>query len=263
MKAVFRRAAGQRRSERRRPRLEVGARAEHRVGVDDGAGVAPGEVLAEVRLVEGLVVDAGVGGDDVHPPQRGDQLALLRHLAGVLPEPLAMREVDAARVGGGGDLAAGAQVGLFLQPGESAVAHHLDVAHHVDAGDRHEAPRVPEAADLDLVFERAPLGFATLAGEDGALLARELQAGYSPLPGSGSKYFSNLPGTSFQASASGGGVPLRVMFGHLTAKSAFSFSHFSAFGSESARIAFGGHSGSQTPQSMHSSGWMTSMLLPS
>src|SRR5688572_19071031 len=86
---------------------------------------------------------------------------------------------------------------------------------------------------------------------------------YSPLPGSGSKYFSYLPGTSFQASASGGGVPLRVMLGHFTEKSALSLSHFSALASESGRIALGGHSGSHTPQSMHSSGWMTSMLLPS
>jgi hypothetical protein len=53
------------------------------------------------------------------------------------------------------------------------------------------------------------------------------------------------------------------MFGHFVAKSAFSLSHFSALPSESGMIAAGGHSGSQTPQSMHSSGWITSMLSPS
>src|SRR5262245_8884417 len=87
--------------------------------------------------------------------------------------------------------------------------------------------------------------------------------GYSPFPGSGEKYFSYLSGTPFHASASGGGVPLRVMLGHFTEKSAFILSHFSALPSESGRIAAGGHSGSHTPQSMHSSGWMTSMLSPS
>ena len=40
-------------------------------------------------------------------------------------------------------------------------------------------------------------------------------------------------------------------------------SHFSAPGSVSGLIASTGHSGSQTPQSMHSSGWMTSMFSPS
>src|SRR5688572_8810190 len=95
------------------------------------------------------------------------------------------------------------------------------------------------------------------------MAGRFLPSAYSPLPGSGEKCFANLPGTSFQASASGGGVPLRVMLGHLIAYSAFSFSQFSALPSESGMIALGGHSGSHTPQSMHSSGWMTSMLSPS
>src|SRR5688572_11869754 len=86
---------------------------------------------------------------------------------------------------------------------------------------------------------------------------------YSPLPGSSEKTFSNLSGTPFQASASGGAVPLRVMLGHFSEKSALSFNHFSALPSESGTMAAGGHSGSHTPQSMHSSGWMTSMLSPS
>ena len=52
---------------------------------------------------------------------------------------------------------------------------------------------------------------------------------YSPLPGFGEKYLAYLSGTSFQASASGGGVPLRVMFGHFVAYSVFSLSHLSAW----------------------------------
>src|SRR3982750_4154946 len=86
---------------------------------------------------------------------------------------------------------------------------------------------------------------------------------YSPLPGSGEKYLLYLSASPLCASASAGAVPLRVMLGHFTAKSALTLSHFSAFAFESGTIASGGHSGSQTPQSMHSSGWITSMLSPS
>src|SRR5207237_839260 len=146
---------------------------EHRIRIDHGSGVAPGDVLAEARLVPGLGVDAGVGGDAVHAPQALDDLALLRHLRGRLPRAAPRRDLGAAP------------------------ARHRD-----DAAAR-------------------------------------------------------------RAAASGGGVALRVMFGHFTEKSAFILSHFSALGSESGRIALGGHSGSQTPQSMHSSGWITSMFSPS
>ena len=41
------------------------------------------------------------------------------------------------------------------------------------------------------------------------------------------------------------------------------YSHFSSPGSVSGLIASTGHSGTQTPQSMHSSRWMTSMFSPS
>jgi hypothetical protein len=41
-----------------------------------------------------------------------------------------------------------------------------------------------------------------------------------------------------------------------------SSSHLSRPGSVSGLIASTGHSGTQTPQSMHSSGWMTSMFSP-
>ena len=86
------------------------------------------------------------------------------------------------------------------------------------------------------------------------LRARPFQ---SPEPGFGEKYWSlsALPSHSFQ---SGGGVFLTVIFGQSFAYSAFSDSHFSSPGSVSGLIASTGHSGSQTPQSMHSSGWMTS-----
>src|SRR6185312_16697195 len=84
-----------------------------------------------------------------------------------------------------------------------------------------------------------------------------------PVPGLGSKNFSNLSGTPCISLASAGGVPFWEMFGQFLAYSAFTDSHFSKPDSVSALMASGGHSGSQTPQSMHSSGLMTSMFSPS
>src|SRR5262249_46456103 len=79
----------------------------------------------------------------------------------------------------------------------------------------------------------------------------------SPVPGSDEKYFSYLLGTPSNSLASAGGSFLVVMLGQVFANSAFRFSHFSRPGSVSGLIASTGHSGSHTPQSMHSSGWMT------
>src|SRR5436190_8968106 len=75
----------------------------------------------------------------------------------------------------------------------------------------------------------------------------------SPVPGLvDSKFaFSGLSSHSF---ASGGGSCLTVMFGQTRAYSALMLSHFSSPASVSGLIASTGHSGSQTPQSMHSSG---------
>src|SRR5215510_9038776 len=84
----------------------------------------------------------------------------------------------------------------------------------------------------------------------------------SPTPGFGEKYWS-LSGFPSHSLESGGGAFLSVIFGQILAYSAFSDSHFSSPGSLSALMASTGHSGSQTPQSMHSSGWMTSMFSPS
>src|ERR1044072_5873026 len=84
----------------------------------------------------------------------------------------------------------------------------------------------------------------------------------SPAPGSGSNSLS-LSGLPSHSLASGGGSFLTVMFGQVLAYWALSSSHFSRPGSVSGLMASTGHSGSQTPQSMHSSGWMTSMLAPS
>src|ERR1700724_2062405 len=84
----------------------------------------------------------------------------------------------------------------------------------------------------------------------------------SPAPGFGEKYWS-LSGFPSHSLESGGSAFLSVIFGQIFANSAFSDSHFSSPGSVSGLIASTGHSGTQTPQSMHSSGWMTSMFSPS
>src|SRR5262249_16208506 len=88
------------------------------------------------------------------------------------------------------------------------------------------------------------------------------RGGQSPVPGSEEKYFF-LSATPSHSLASAGGSRFTVIFGHVLAYSAFSVSHSSRPGSVSGLMASAGHSGSQTPQSMHSSGWMTSMLSPS
>ena len=82
-------------------------------------------------------------------------------------------------------------------------------------------------------------------------------------PGFDEKCPSNLLATPSHSLASAGGSFLAVIFGHDLAYSALTVSHFSTPGSVSGLIASTGHSGSQTPQSMHSSGWMTSMFSPS
>src|SRR5258706_13184618 len=84
----------------------------------------------------------------------------------------------------------------------------------------------------------------------------------SPVPGFGDNKLA-LSGLSSHSFASGGGSRFTVMFGQTRAYSALMPSHFSSPASVSGLIASTGHSGSQARQSMHSSGWMTSMFSPS
>src|ERR1700731_3164275 len=93
--------------------------------------------------------------------------------------------------------------------------------------------------------------------------AAEAAPDQSPVPGDGEKYFSNLPSMPSKSLASAGDSFFWVIFGQLLAYSVFTSSHFSRPGSVSGLMASAGHSGSHTPQSMHSSGWMTSMFSPS
>ena len=73
---------------------------------------------------------------------------------------------------------------------------------------------------------------------------------------------ASLSGRRAQVSWSGSGAILSRMLGQIAASSALIASHGSAPGALSGRMASTGHSGSHTPQSMHSSGWMTSMFSP-
>src|SRR5258706_13311736 len=84
----------------------------------------------------------------------------------------------------------------------------------------------------------------------------------SPAPGFGEKYWS-LSGFPSHSLESGGGAFFTPIFGQIFAYSAFSDSHFSSPGSVSGLIASTGHSGTQTPQSMNSSGGRTRMFSPS
>ena len=79
----------------------------------------------------------------------------------------------------------------------------------------------------------------------------------SPVPGLDEKYCSNLLATPSHSLASAGGSLLAVILGQSFANSALTLSHLSTPGSVSGLMASTGHSGSHTPQSMHSSGWMT------
>src|SRR5215469_2665734 len=84
----------------------------------------------------------------------------------------------------------------------------------------------------------------------------------SPCPGLAEKC-SILFFTPSQSLASAGGSRLTVILGQDFAYSAFNSNHFSSPGSVSGLIASAGHSGSQTPQSIHSSGCMPRMFSPS
>src|ERR1700704_4469004 len=82
----------------------------------------------------------------------------------------------------------------------------------------------------------------------------DIDAIQSPVPGSEEKYFSNLPSMPSKSLASAGASFFWVILGQLLAYSVFTSSHFSRPGSVSGLMASAGHSGSHTPQSMHSSG---------
>ena len=160
MKTILGRAAGDRRGERRRPAFEIGAGAVDGVSIDHRPCIAPGDMLAQVRLIDGLVVDAGVGSNDVQRMQMTDQAPLFFDLGRVLPELFRVRKIDAARVGRDRNAAMSPLRATVGEKRQAAVAHHLDVAHHVSVGDGYEALGVKEAPDFDLIGDRFTHGLA-------------------------------------------------------------------------------------------------------
>src|SRR5882724_2157907 len=102
-----------------------------------------------------------------------------------------------------------------------------------------------------------------LRAETGSAEVLDAAPDQSPVPAAAEKYFSNLPSIPSKSLASAGDSFFWVIFGQVLAYSVFTSSHFSRPGSVSGLMASAGHSGSHTPQSMHSSGWMTSMFSPS
>src|SRR5690606_6417096 len=85
----------------------------------------------------------------------------------------------------------------------------------------------------------------------------------SPPPGASEKYLASLPSSPSFSLASGSGSRRSVRLGHIEAYLVLSASHSSSPDSVSGLMASAGHSGSHTPQSIHSSGWITSMFSPS
>src|SRR6185437_10636653 len=130
-------------------------------------------------------------------------------------------------------------------------------------GSANNVPNIAHFPQKSMIYAR----FGVLPGGFRGLTAirvkPKLAFGQSPLPGFGEKYFSNFPSWPSYSLASGGDSFFWVMFGQLLAYSVLTSSHFSRPGSVSGLIASAGHSGSHTPQSIHSSGWMTSMFSPS
>ena len=97
MKSVRRRATGERSGDIRLAGLEIRARAEHRVRVDHGSGVAPRNVLAEFRLINRLVVNASVGRRNPHLRVVHQDFAFFFFLAASCPKP-SMSSKHALRV---------------------------------------------------------------------------------------------------------------------------------------------------------------------
>ena len=158
MIAVARRAAGQSRAQRRRPALEIGARAAHAVGVDHHAGVAIGAMLAAHRRHDGLVVDAGVGHQHAERLEGRDGAAFELEHPGLVLELVRGGEIGAARIGDGRNPHAALRrpAGLAQRSSHSTPATPSDSVSAMmwacDTGTKSSAPEI--GADLDLMLDR-------------------------------------------------------------------------------------------------------------
>ena len=173
MKTVFGYAPGETRGQRGGTGFEIGARAEYRIGVDHRAGITPGDMFAEVRLVQRLIIDAGVGSNDIHAPQAGDQLFFLERFFRILLQAFDMGKVDTARIGRCRLPAFRAGLRSPFEKGLAGVAHDFDITHHVHIRHRHEAFRAEELADFQLQLQRFLHCAALLAAQHFFLLCRQ------------------------------------------------------------------------------------------
>ena len=157
MVTIARRAPGQSCRQCRWPALEIAARAEHAVRINDDAGVAIGEMVTADRRHDRLIIDAGVGHQHAKGAQRVDCPLFERRHPLALPKPAIDREIDAARVGDRRHPHPPLRFRRSGEPFEKAhpgLAQGLGIGHHVRLRHRHKIGRVEEFADRDLMRDR-------------------------------------------------------------------------------------------------------------
>src|SRR3954462_8954448 len=97
------RSPGEGGRKRRRPALEIGARAENRIRIDHYPRIAKCVMLAADRRHDGLVIDAGVRHQNAEGFERSDESRFdLNHRVALL-QALVCVEVDPTWVGDGGN----------------------------------------------------------------------------------------------------------------------------------------------------------------
>ena len=154
MIAIARGAAGQCRGQCRRSALEIAARTEHAVRIDDDPGVAISEMVAPDRSHDCLVIDAGVGHQHAKSAQCRDRPPFERRHPLALAEPAIDGEIDAARVGDRRHPHPPLGLGCGGEPFQKAhpgFAQGFGVGHDVRLRHRHEIGGIEELADRDLV----------------------------------------------------------------------------------------------------------------
>ena len=153
--------------------FEVGARPENGIGGNDGARVAPGQVLAQRRLIVGLIIDAGINTDHPQFFQQAHDLLFLGHFAAVLPQTRGVAHVHAAGVGGGVHRATPTQPLQTPQEIQPAVADQLNVRHDMRIGDGHEPFGLEKISHFNLIGQRLFDGLSLFAAQHAFFLIRQ------------------------------------------------------------------------------------------
>ena len=136
-------------------------------------------MLAQVRLVQGLVVDAGVNRHRSHALEVRDDLALaLSHLVG-LAKAMGPRKVHTTGIGGQRTYRARTVGRGLAQEADTVFPHHFDVAHHVNVRDFDEPRRAKELSDLNLLRDRLANRLSMIPSHHRAFSVGEFQA-FSP-----------------------------------------------------------------------------------